>query len=186
MLPFIRHDLSEGEAGSVIDANMNELPTGAADLITSVVGNAVAGADDFAQLFDIEVEQLPRELPLVAHDWRSGLQSAQASEPVAPEQARDGGPREAALARDLEARQTQPAQNQDDRDLRRRSLAWMALRSGRTIAQSGCALGPETGDPFSHAPLRKTDLESSGFGRELTSQDDPYDPFSTPEREAAL
>ncbi len=186
MLAFIGHDLSEGEAGSVVDANMNELPTGAADLVTSVVGDTMTGPDDLAQLLDVEVEEFPRMLTLVAHDWRSGLQVTQPSEPVTTKQARDGGAREAALTSDLEAGQTQPAQSQDDRDLSRRSLAWMALRSGRTIAQSGCALSPETGDPFPHAPLRKTDLESSGFGRELTSQDNPHDPFSTSGSETGI
>ncbi len=186
VLAFIGHDLSKGEAGSVIDANMDVFPTGAAHLIASIVGHAVAGADNAAELFDVEVEEFSGVLPLVAHDWRSGLQGTQPSEPVAPEQARDGGAREPTLARDLEAGQTQPAQSQDDRHLRRRSLAWMALRSRRTIAQAGGALGSETGDPFPHAALRKTDLESGGLGRELISQNRADDPFSTSRRESRI
>jgi hypothetical protein len=87
VLPFIRHDLSEGEAGSVVDADVDELPAGPAHLVTSIVRDAVAGAHDFAQLLDIEVEEFAGMLALVAHDWRSGLQSAQPSEPVAAEQA---------------------------------------------------------------------------------------------------
>jgi len=62
----------------------------------------------------------------------------------------------------------------------------MALRSRRTIAQSGCALGPETGDPFPHAALRKTGLERGRLGRELMSQDRPHDPFSTARRQSGI
>jgi len=63
---LIRHDLGKGQAGSIIDADVDELPTRAADLIAPVVGDAMTWAHDFAELFDIEMEQFARELALVA------------------------------------------------------------------------------------------------------------------------
>jgi len=86
VLAFIGHDLSKGEAGSVIDADMDVFPAGAAHLVTSVVGDAVAGADDAAELFDVEVEEFSRMLTLVTHDRGSGLQGAQSREAVAAQE----------------------------------------------------------------------------------------------------
>ena len=56
LLAFIRHDLSEGQASRVIDANVDELPTGPAHLVAPIAGDAVTGTHDGAQLFDVEVE----------------------------------------------------------------------------------------------------------------------------------
>ncbi len=90
------------------------------------------------------------------------------------------------MTRDLETWETQPAQSQDNRDLSRWGLPWAALRPGRTIAQPGCALGPETGQPFVHAPLREAGLERGGFGTELLSKDGTHDSFSTMHRQARI
>ena len=77
------------------------------------MGHAVIGTHDFAQLFDVEAEQLARELTLVTHHRRSGLQIAQPGQAHATQEPGDGGAGESALARDLKAWQTQPAQGQD-------------------------------------------------------------------------
>ena len=59
MLAFVRHDLSNGQAGSVIDADMNELPSGTADLIAPIVGDAMTWPHDSPELFDIEWSSSP-------------------------------------------------------------------------------------------------------------------------------
>jgi len=61
-LAFIGHDLGEREARGVIDADVDELPSGAADLVAAVMGDAVTGTHDATELFDIKVEQLAGEL----------------------------------------------------------------------------------------------------------------------------
>ena len=76
---------------------------GATRAVASIVGDAVAGAHNFAQFFDIEVEEFTRDLALVAHDRRSRLERAEPSQAVATEEARDGGFGAGALARDLKA-----------------------------------------------------------------------------------
>ena len=50
VLAFIGHDLSKGEAGGVVDADMDELPARAADLIAPIMSDAVTGAHDASQL----------------------------------------------------------------------------------------------------------------------------------------
>jgi hypothetical protein len=90
------------------------------------------------------------------------------------------------LARDLEARETQPAQGQDDRDLRRRSLARTAQRSRRAIAQTPRPFGSETGQPLAHAALGETALEGGRSDTELLGKDGAHDSFSTPRRQARI
>ncbi len=106
VLALVGHDLSESQPGSVVDANMDELPSGPAHLIAPVPGHAVTGAHDFSQLFDIEVEELAGELALVTHHRRSRFQVAEPGQAMATQEARDGRAGEAALARDLGARET--------------------------------------------------------------------------------
>jgi len=133
VLAFIGHDLSKGQAGSVIDANVDEFPTGAAHLIAPIPGDPVTGAHNFAQLFDIEVKQLAWELALVTHHRRSRRQVAQPGQAMAAQEARNRRARKPALARDLEARQAQPAQSQDDGHLGDRRLPRRTLRPRGTI-----------------------------------------------------
>ncbi len=73
VLAFIGHDLGEGEARGVIDADVDELPPGAPDLVAPIMGDAMTGAHDATELLDVEVEQLAGELALVADHWQSGL-----------------------------------------------------------------------------------------------------------------
>ncbi len=86
LVALIRHDLGKGETGSVVDADMDKFPPGPADLVAPVVRDSVTWTDDSPQLFDIEVEQFPWELALVAdHRW-SGLEGAEPGQAVAAEQ----------------------------------------------------------------------------------------------------
>ena len=103
---FIREDLGKGEAGSIVNGDMDILVTGAADFIAAVSGDAVAGPDDASQLLDIHVEELAGMLALIAHDGLGRLQGGQAGEAVTCQQAGDRSLGEAALPGDLEARQT--------------------------------------------------------------------------------
>jgi hypothetical protein len=128
LFAFTGHDLGKSQAGSVIDADMNELPASAADLIAPIMSDTMTWTHNAAQFLDIEVEQFARELALVAHDRRSGLKIAPAREPMTAQEPRDGGPGKGALACDLEARETQPAQGQDHGHLGCGSLPGRAMR----------------------------------------------------------
>ena len=70
-----------GEAG--ISHLPNESTVSAALASSPVVGDAVTGMHDPGELFDVEVEQFLRELTLIAHHRRSGLQGVELGQAVA-------------------------------------------------------------------------------------------------------
>jgi len=105
------------------------LEAGASDQIAAIAGDAVTGPLDPSQFLDVEVDELAWVLALITADRRRRLEQSEPVELMATEEARDGGFGEAALARNLEAGQTQPAQRQNDRDLRRRRLPGTAMRT---------------------------------------------------------
>ena len=63
---LIGQDLGEGDAGMVVDGDVDELPAGGARASGLVAGNAVAGALEAAESFDVEREQFAGSVVLVA------------------------------------------------------------------------------------------------------------------------
>ena len=55
---FSGQDLREGEAGVVVDGDVNELPASTATGPRAVSGNAVTGAVEAAELLDVEMQQI--------------------------------------------------------------------------------------------------------------------------------
>ena len=145
---------------------MDILEAGASDQITAIAGDAVTGALDPGELFDVEVDELAGVLAFITADRRRRLEQGEAVELMATEEARDGGFGEAGLARNLEAGQTPPAQRQDDGDLRWRRLPGTALRARGAITQTGRAFAAVTRDPLAHTALRETRLPGGRPGRE--------------------
>lgn len=75
---FIREELSEDEAGMIIDGDVEELPAGTAGVIVlPVAGDAMAGARDAGELLDIEMDQSRGRITLVAADGRRRSQSGE-------------------------------------------------------------------------------------------------------------
>ena len=62
---FVGQDLGIRRSGLVVDRNREELPANAARLAAAIVMGAMS---DFAELIDIDVNELARSLALVAHD----------------------------------------------------------------------------------------------------------------------
>ena len=64
------HHLGEGDTGGIIDADMDIFPTGASSVALSspIASDAVANLIEFAELFDVDMDQLARVLALVAPD----------------------------------------------------------------------------------------------------------------------
>jgi len=129
VLAFVGHDPGESDPGSVIDGDMDVFPAGAFDQIAAVAGDTVTGALDPSEFFDVQVDELTWVRALITADRRWWLEQGETVELMATEEARDGGFGEAGLPRNLEAGETQPAQRQNDRDLRRRRLPGTALRT---------------------------------------------------------
>jgi hypothetical protein len=128
-MALIGHDLGKSETRSVVDHDMHELPTGSWSMVAAIAGDAMACALDAAEFFDVEMDELARELALVAHDWRGGIEGGEVCEAVAVEEARNGGFGESTLARDLKSGQAQPTQGEDDGYLGERCLPGAAQRT---------------------------------------------------------
>ncbi len=124
MFLLVGHDLDESDAGGVVDADVDELPAeplaarAPVALTFAVAGDAVADAVDPAELFDVEVDQLAGMLALIAAHRRYELEGLELVEPQAPQDAADGGWRNADVCRDLlagEALAPQRGELLDDR-----------------------------------------------------------------------
>jgi len=57
----------------VIDRDVEELPTGAAGLVTRVAGDAMAGPDDAGEPLDADMEQIARSGVFVTDGRRLGF-----------------------------------------------------------------------------------------------------------------
>ena len=58
LLALVGQDLGEGDARGVVEADVDELPAGAAALAGALAGDAVADLLEAAELLDVEVDQL--------------------------------------------------------------------------------------------------------------------------------
>jgi hypothetical protein len=148
VLGFIGHDASKGDAGSIINGDMDIFPPSTFDQIAAIACDAVTGPFDASKLLDIEVNELAWVSALVAARRGRRIQQSQAMEAVAAQDARDTRLGEGALACDLKAWHAQAAQGEDDGNLRWWDLPWAAPGAAGAIVQSGSAFSTETGHPF--------------------------------------
>ena len=99
---FVWVKLGEGEAGMIIDGNMEELPAGPPDMVgLAITGDAVSWTLDPGQFLDVEMDELAWVRSLVALDRRRRRELGQ---PLAMtvQIARHGGLGELGGPRDLE------------------------------------------------------------------------------------
>src|ERR1700739_4121080 len=114
--PLAVHHLGKGDARSIVDGDVDELPARSfaaraqIALSFAVAGNAMADAIDPAELFDVEMDHLARPLAFVATRRLGRLQSLDPVEPQTLQNAADGGGRQRELAGDLLAGITLTAQ----------------------------------------------------------------------------
>jgi hypothetical protein len=116
---LIWEELGEREAGMIVDGDVEELPTGAADMIVlRIAGDAMARADDAGEFLDVEVNELARAEAPIALDrwWRGELGEAEA---VPVEQTGDGGLGELGGVGDLKAWEFPEAENEHAGDPQR-------------------------------------------------------------------
>jgi hypothetical protein len=168
MLGLIRHNTSKGETGSIINGDMDIFPSSAFDQIPPVAGDAVTEALDAGELFDVEMDELAWPLTFIAACGCRGIDQGQTMQAMTTKQTRDSRLGQSALASDLEAWQTQPAQTQDHGDLRLGRLFWTAKRSRGAIAQSFWSLGSIAGQPLAGRAF------AQGKGRRDVLCPDPF------------
>jgi hypothetical protein len=58
VVALVGQDGREGDAGVIVDGDVQVLPTGTAGLFAAISGDAVAGLADTRQALDVEVDQI--------------------------------------------------------------------------------------------------------------------------------
>jgi hypothetical protein len=183
---FIGKDLSEGNAGGIVDGDMDVFPAGTAGLVGRVTGKAMAGALDATEFFDIEVEKFAGMLALVANDRRSRVESREAGETVSGQDARDGGLGQSGEACDLEAREAQTTQRENDGDLGGRRAFGAREWNTTAIGQALRALGSKTCQPLSRGASADRESGRSLLDGETFLEDRLHHQGSTPRRQSCV
>ena len=161
---FVREEASEGEAGVVVDGNVQ-----AFDASAWVTGGTIAGGPDpwareATELLDIEVEEFAGEVALVTPGGRFGrFQGREAIEVMAAQDAGESGLGDGQDHQDLSIGTALAAQGEDLGFELRAGLARLGKRSGGVIVQ---ALGEASllgaGQPAAHRLLADPESERSG------------------------
>jgi hypothetical protein len=112
---FVGLDLGEGDAGMVVNADVDEIPASAAALVRTrpIAGDAVADTLETPELFDVDVNDLAWVLALIAALRFGRLQITYPVQAQAAQDAADGGRRYLDLGRDLLAGVALAAQGLD-------------------------------------------------------------------------
>src|SRR5947209_16204484 len=80
---LVLHDLAERDPGGIVDADMDKLPSDSfaaraqIALASTIAGDAMADPIELPELFDVDVDQFTRTLPLVAPHRLGRLQGRQ-------------------------------------------------------------------------------------------------------------
>ena len=98
-LPLALADLAEGQAGMIIDRDVDELPADPSRtaLAMAVACNAMTDAVEFTQLLDVHVDHLAGPVSLIADHRLDGLQIRPAVQAMTYQDTADGGAGEAGL-----------------------------------------------------------------------------------------
>ncbi len=91
-LLLVCEHLDVGHAGGVVDGHVDTVVADASRAaLLAAAGDAVTDFPELSQLFDVNVDQVTRPLPLVAVDWWFWGQVSQAAQPQAVENPRHSG-----------------------------------------------------------------------------------------------
>src|SRR5271165_1225168 len=134
---FVWQQGGEGDAGVVIDGDIEELPSGATGFVLGISGEAMAGFGDASQLFDVAMQQVSRGGMLVTKDGNGWLQRASGVESQAGEDAADGGTAQTGGLGDAHAGPALTTQRFDKSRFFCGDTTGRVMRARRAIAQSG-------------------------------------------------
>jgi len=165
LLLLVGHERGVGEAGGVIDGDVEELPAGAAlaALACAIAADAVADAIDAAEFLGVDMDQFAGPFPLVAVDLAGRVEGSELAEAEPAQRGPDGGDGPPELAGDGRAGEALAAQCRDLRLGRCGQSRRAAMRSGGAVAKARLALGGEAMAPFAHGPGR--DAHRRGYLR---------------------
>src|ERR1700689_2969298 len=123
---LVRQDFRIGEPGVVVDRQMHIFPADPSGLALAcaIAGDAVTNAIEFAELLDVDVEDLAGSCAFVATDRLGRFERRKPVETQSLQDAADGGGRNPDLRGDLLAGVTLSSQTFDAGALGWRRLAW--------------------------------------------------------------
>lgn len=160
--------LREGDAGGVVDADMDEFPTAAAraGIAGGLAGNAMTDALETTELLDVDMDHLAGMLALVVSDRLGRFDIPQPRQSGTLENAANGGGRDADLMGDVLAGPTLPPQRHDALGDQRNGGLWHMGGPRRAVDHAFATLGPVALDPTSH-DLGRHAIRSRriGFGK---------------------
>src|SRR5205814_1710614 len=147
---FIGEDFGVGDARAVIDADVDVLPPDAARLAPAIAGDPMPDVLDPAQLFDVQMQHLPRPRPFVADKDGALRQRLEAREVQLRQRARDRGRAHLNDLRDLGPRPPELPQPLDFHHHRRGN------RTGRAPGPAGAIMEfipRRANDPLPRRPI---------------------------------
>jgi hypothetical protein len=134
---FVGEESGEGEAGVIVDGDVEALDAGAWIALRAIAGGADTGTCEAAQFLDVEVEEIAGGVAFVAQRgrfWR--LQRAKAVEVMAAQDAGEGGLGDWQHHHDLSIGTALPAESKDLGFEIGRRPARLALRGRRAILEA--------------------------------------------------
>ena len=127
---FIWEEAGEGEAGVVVDGDVEGFDAGVAAAFGAITGGADTGALKATQLLDVEVEEIAREVALVADDrWFGRFEGGETIETVAAQDAGESGLGNGQQSEDLGVGAALTAKGEDLLFELRAGLARLAVRN---------------------------------------------------------
>ena len=88
---FVGLDTGKGHPRMVVDGQVHGVPADAPIAVRALAGDAVPDAVDPPQALGVDVQQLARRCPFVAHDWFHRIKRFQARRPDPSQMATDRG-----------------------------------------------------------------------------------------------
>lgn len=162
---FISQDFGISQTGSVVHGNMDELPTSTSSALFAVASNAMADDLDAAQLLDIDVDELARQIPLIAANGLPGVEILESGQTRSNQDASYGGRARADSRGDLRSGLPAATQLEDLLDDEQMGLTGRTMRPRAAINQPRLAGLPIPAFPFrSGSAVNTGRLGGAGYG----------------------
>jgi hypothetical protein len=153
LFALVRENFDIGQSRGIVDTHMDKLPSHSPSSTPFISGDAMPQASNLAQFFDVQVQQLPRMVALVATSGLCRLQALQASPSGLLEDPGHGGTGQTQTSGNLGCHHSTTAKTVDCLSIPPRNLPGNPSGSGRPVFQTRSALGLITSQPLVDGPL---------------------------------
>ena len=185
LVSLIGQELGEGQAGVVIDGDMESFPAG--ELGTTATASIAADGNLLVagHSLDVEMQQIAGEGMFVTHNRRSRMQIPPTIQMSPTQNTTDRGGTESGAVGDLIRRTMLLSEADDQRRQLRGSRARTTLWAGRSVQQTEPPLALETVPPFGYG-FRSNSKDGGGVFATYTASYDFDQRLSTTQRESGI